>query len=140
MRQLRVLRVLIVIAALVGAASAATAAAPRTPASQPEYTWTLAALGQGAWIGGPLFDDGTVGGGGALTIQNGRIVARLLPTTWTEDADEMITVCFDVILKKGPAGSLPPSICIGPAEVTGTPIHLPLFGDDHIFRITETGR
>ena len=40
-----------------------------------EYTWTLAALGQGGWIGGPLFDDGTVGGGGAFSVANGQVLA-----------------------------------------------------------------
>ena len=100
-----------------------------------EYTWTLAALGQGGWIGGPLFEDGTVGGGGAFSMGNGKVVALFRPTTWSEnDADE-ITVCFDVILKKG--GGLPSSLCIGPAEVTGTPIRIEFLGGPHIFRITE---
>ena len=100
-----------------------------------EYTWTLAALGQGGWIGGPLFEDGTVGGGGAFSMGNGSVIALFRPTTWSENAADEITVCFDVILKKG--AGLPSSICIGPAEVTGTPIRIDLFGGPHIFRITE---
>jgi len=100
-----------------------------------EYTWTLAALGQGGWIGGPLFEDGTVGGGGAFSMANGSVVALFRPTTWSENAADEITVCFDVILKKG--AGLPSSLCIGPAEVTGTPIRIDLFGDPHVFRITE---
>jgi hypothetical protein len=32
-----------------------------------EYTWTLATLGQLGWVGGPLFADGTVGGGGTFS-------------------------------------------------------------------------
>src|SRR6185295_17965879 len=84
-----------------------------------EYTWTLAALGQGGWIGGPLFEDGSVGGGGALSMNNGQTVARFIPTTWTEDAAEQITVCFDVIQIK-PKGGQTSSTCVGPAEVTGT--------------------
>jgi hypothetical protein len=102
-----------------------------------EYTWTLAALGQGGWIGGPLFDDGRVGGGGAFSINNGQVLAHFDPTVWSEDADENITVCFDITVQKGPADALPPSLCVGPAAVTGTPIHLELLGLDHIFRITE---
>ena len=39
-----------------------------------EYTWTLAALGQGGWIGGPLFNDGSVGGGGAFSANNGELL------------------------------------------------------------------
>jgi hypothetical protein len=110
----------------------------RVAASGPvEYTWTLAALGQGGWIGGPLFEDGRVGGGGALSINNGQIVALFRPTGWTENDDEEITVCFDVIQKKGPVGGLPPSLCVGPMAVTGTPTRIIIFGSEHVFRITE---
>ena len=102
-----------------------------------EYTWSLAALGQDGWIGGPLFEDGSVGGGGAFSANNGQLRAHFNPTTWTEDAAGDITVCFDISIQKGPADALPPSLCIGPAAVTGTPVHLELLGEDHIFRITE---
>jgi hypothetical protein len=102
---------------------------------QPEYTWTLAALGQGGWIGGPLFEDGSVGGGGALSTNNGKTLARFVPTTWTEE-DEVITVCFDVIPRKG--GGSPSTLCIS-GEANGTPVHMTIFGTEHIFRITEIG-
>ena len=107
-------------------------------AGRVEYTWNLTALGQGGWIGGPLFEDGSVGGGGAFSMGNGpdKIVASLIPTTWSENDAEQITVCFDVVQKKGPA-VLPSEICFGPADVTGTPIHVDFIGIDHIFRITE---
>jgi hypothetical protein len=100
-----------------------------------EYTWSLVAIGQGGWIGGPLFEDGTVGGGGAISLNNGKILADLNPTGWTENDDEQITVCFDVIQRKGPA-VLPSELCFGPADVT-TPVHVNFLGIDHIFRITE---
>ena len=106
-------------------------------AGRVEYTWTLSALGQGGWIGGPLFEDGTVGGGGAFSAGNGSVIARFDPTTWTEDSADRITICFDVTIHKGPAGALPATICMGPADVTGTPVRIQLFGSDHIFRITE---
>jgi hypothetical protein len=102
-----------------------------------EYTWTLAALGQDGWIGGPLFDDGSVGGGGAFSDENGQVLAHFNPTVWTEDPSGDVTVCFDITVVKGSADALPPSLCIGPAAVTGTPIHLQLLDEDHIFRITE---
>jgi hypothetical protein len=102
-----------------------------------EYTWTLATVGQGGWIGGPLFEDGNVGGGGAFSMNNGELLAHFNPTNWTEDANGDITVCFDITIRKGPDDALPPSLCVGPAEVTGTPVHLELLGLDHIFRITE---
>jgi hypothetical protein len=131
-RHSRFFQVLVVFALVFGAIGIKAAA--RGPV---EYTWTLAALGQGGWIGGPLFEDGTVGGGGALSVNNGQLVALFRPTTWTENASEEITVCFDVVQKKGPAGALPPTLCVGPAEVTGTPIRMIIFGSEHIFRITE---
>jgi hypothetical protein len=110
---------------------------PAVQAAGPvEYTWTLAALGQGGWIGGPLFEDGTVGGGGALSINNGRVLAQFIPTTWTEDANEEITICFDVVVRKGPADVLPSELCVS-GEATGTPVHTLIFGSDHILRITE---
>jgi len=111
--------------------------ASRAAAGAVEYTWTLAALGQGGWIGGPLFEDGTVGGGGAFSAGNGKLLARFDPTTWTENSSDQITICFDVTVMKGPSNALPPTICLGPAAVTGTPIKVTLFGSEHIFRITE---
>jgi hypothetical protein len=130
----RTVVVLVAFAAVVGLWQGVEASKART-AGDVEYTWTLAALGQGGWIGGPLFEDGSVGGGGAFSMGNGKVVALFRPTTWSENAADEITVCFDVILKKG--AGLPPSLCIGPAEVTGTPIRIDLFGGPHIFRITE---
>ena len=102
-----------------------------------EYTWTLAALEQGGWIGGPLFEDGSAGGGGAFSDENGQILANLKAVSWTEDADENITICFSVTIRKGPADALPPLICTPPSPVTDTPIKIILFGDPHIFRISE---
>ena len=95
------------------------------------------ALGQGGWIGGPLFEDGTVGGGGAISLQNGDILASLDPTGWTEDDNENITVCFDVNIRKGPVDALPASLCSPATQPTGTPVHLDFLGIDHEFRITK---
>jgi hypothetical protein len=104
-----------------------------------EYTWTLAALGQGGWIGGPLLEDGSARGGGAFSAANGQILASLKAVSWTEDADENITICFSVTIRKGPADALPPLICTPPSPVTDTAIQIILFGEPHIFRISETG-
>jgi hypothetical protein len=111
----------------------------KASSSPVEYTWTLAALEQGGWIGGPLFEDGSAGGGGAFSDENGEIIARLNAASWSEDADENITVCFSTTILKGPADALPPVICTPPSPVTGTPIKITLFGEPHIFRISETG-
>jgi len=133
-RMIRTVFVLAAIIGVLGLSDRPEASKART-AGDVEYTWTLAALGQGGWVGGPLFEDGSAGGGGALSVGNGSVIALFRPTTWSEDAEELITVCFSVIPKKGPGG--PSTMCIGPAEVTGTPIQIDLFGSPHIFRITE---
>ncbi len=114
-------------------------AASARAAGDVEYTWTLAALGQGGWIGGPLYEDGSAGGGGAFSTDNGQVVARLRAVSWTEDADENITVCIGATIMKGPADALPPVFCTPPSPVTDTPVKIILFGDLHNFRISEAG-
>lgn len=133
-KMMKTVFVLAAVAAVMGLWQGVEASKAKTAVAV-EYTWTLAALGQGGWIGGPLFEDGTVGGGGAFSMGNGSVIALFRPTTWSENAADEITVCFDVILKKG--AGLPSSLCIGPAEVTGTPIRIDLLGGPHVFRITE---
>ena len=131
--RMKVLAGVVAVLGLVGSFGASKVRA----AGPVEYTWTLAAVGQGGWIGGPLFRDGGVGGGGAFSANNGQLLAHFDPTEWSEDASGNITVCFDITVVKGDEDALPPSLCVGPAEVTGTPVHLELLGLDHIFRITE---
>jgi len=113
-----------------------TLGAAKAPSAKPEYTWNLVALGQGGWIGGPLFEDGSVGGGGAISLNNGELLADLEPAFWTEDQDENISVCFDIIVRKGDPAALPAQLCSPPTQPT-RPVHLDFLGIDHIFRITE---
>lgn len=126
---------LVAILALLLATMASTAQAK----GDVEYTWTLAALGQGGWIGGPLYADGSAGGGGAFSVANGQVIALLKAVSWTEDASENITVCISTTILKGPANALPPVFCTPPSPVTGTAIKIIFFGEPHIFRISETG-
>jgi hypothetical protein len=128
-----ILLVAVLVLLLSSTASAAKAA------GDVEYTWTLAALGQGGWIGGPLYEDGSAGGGGAYSEDNGQIVARLRAISWTEDMDENISVCIAATILKGPADALPAVFCTPPSPVTGTPVKIMLFDELHIFRISETG-
>ena len=137
MRSVRKSLVSVVAAAAAVAGMVTTLGASKARLAQPEYTWSLAALGQGGWIGGPLLEDGSVGGGGAIALNHGQILASLDPTGWTEDDNENITVCFDVNIRKGPADALPASLCTPPTQPTGTPVHLNFLGIDHEFRITE---
>jgi hypothetical protein len=107
--------------------------------SDVKYTWTLAALGQDGWIGGPLFEDGSAGGGGAFSDENGQVLASLKAVSWTEDADGNISVCISITIRKGPADALPSLLCTPPSPATGTPTTITLLDEPHIFRITEAG-
>jgi hypothetical protein len=117
--------------ALLVAVSAAEAGGNQTVS----YTWTLAALGQGGWVGGPLFADGTAGGGGALSVNNGQVIERFQPTAWTEPTEGVVHICLDASPIK-PAGGPSSTQCFDVPE-TGTPIHVTLFGTEHVLRVTE---
>src|SRR6266498_1459012 len=129
----------ILLAAVLALLVFSTASVAKASGGDVEYTWTLAALGQGGWVGGPLYEDGSAGGGGAFSTDNGQVVARLRAVSWTEDADENITVCIGATIMKGPADALPPVFCTPPSPVTDTPVKIILFGDLHNFRISEAG-
>ena len=74
MRSVRKSLVPIVAGAAVVFGMLTTLEASKARSAKPEYTWNLVALGQGGWIGGPLFEDGTVGGGGAISLNDGDIL------------------------------------------------------------------
>ena len=116
-----------------------TASPAKASGGKVEYTWTLAALGQGGWIGGPLYEDGSAGGGGAYSDDNGEVVARLRAVSWIEDAEGNISVCIRTTFIKGFDEDLPAFFCTPPSPVTDTAIKIMLFGEPHIFRISETG-
>ena len=116
-----------------------TASAAQARGGDVDYTWTLAALGQGGWVGGPLYEDGSAGGGGAYSEDNGEVVARLRAVSWTEDAQGNISICISATFIKGFDEDLPPLFCTPPSPVTDTAIKIMLFGEPHIFRISETG-
>ena len=127
-------RLLVFLGVLILAAASTPSSA--LAAGKVEYTWTLAALGQEGWIGGPLFADGTVGGGGAFSANNGQVLADFNPTTWSENAAGEVTVCFDILVRRGPP-VLPTSLCFGPVAPTGTATKILFLGEEHIFRLTE---
>jgi hypothetical protein len=127
---MRKLLIFLAVLVLVAASTPSTAFAK----GNVEYTWTLAALGQEGWIGGPLFADGTVGGGGAFSADNGQILADFAPTNWSENAAGEVTVCFDILVRRG---VLPSSLCVGPVAPTGTATKIIFLGEEHIFRVTE---
>jgi hypothetical protein len=115
-----------------------TASIDQATSSPVVFTWLLSDLGQGGWIGGPLYANGTVGGGGAYAEDG--CVARFQGTVWSQ-AGGMIDICIDATILRGTC-PFPSSFCLSQLGVTlpitGTPEKVTLFGDDHIIRVTPT--
>lgn len=50
--------------------------------NKPIGSWAFPDLGQGGHGGGPLYADGSMGGGGHVSLNNGQIEAKLLSGHW----------------------------------------------------------
>ena len=106
----------------VGATAAEAAGAPRVVGS-----YTITDLGQGGWAGGPLYADGTLGGGGAVAFSTplGTETWRVTAGTWAPTGDT-ITVCVTGQPIHDPAGIFDLPFCApivpnaGPAVIDGT--------------------
>jgi hypothetical protein len=99
-------------------------------ASSTVGSYAIEDLGQGAWGGGPLNADGTLGGGASYSIENGSLVGVLDPTTWSfVNGGTAVSLCFLVQPMKGPP-PLPSGCLVVP--VTGTPVII----DGTLFRVT----
>jgi len=111
----RLLGVLIVVVASL--TSTAHAQAPVA------YTWAATALGQACHGGGPLYADGTAGGGTTCSFENGQVIATARPVSWTGPDGGFVTITFNVITIKGPFISW-----LSPFSfpVTGTPTKVPI--------------
>ena len=85
------------------------------------FTWAASDLGGGCHGGGPLYADGTAGGGAfcSLVLFNGQVLAQLQPVNWTGPVGGFVTISFNVIPMKG---TLPFPVSPLPLPVTGTPI------------------
>ena len=73
------------IAVVVGIAAAAAISASPVAAGTVVGTYTIADHGQGGWGGGPLFGDGSVGGGAGLSYFNGQEIGVVTGGVWTLD-------------------------------------------------------
>jgi hypothetical protein len=119
----------LVIAAIAATATAAIAA----PAGGVVGSYTISDLGQGGWAGGPLYADGTLGGGGAVAFSTsaGTEVWRVTGGTWTPTGNT-ITVCVAGQPIHDPAGAFDLPFCVpiipdaGPVVVDGTLIRVTL--------------
>lgn len=119
----------IALAAVAAAATAASAAAP--PAVVGSYT--VADLGQGGWAGGPLYADGTLGGGGGVAFSTpvGTEVWRVTGGTWAPSG-ATVTLCLAGQPIHDPAGIFDLPFCVpvtpnaGPTVIDGTLIRVSL--------------
>jgi len=99
-------------------------------ASSTVGTYTIADLGQGAWGGGSLNADGTLGGEASYSLENGSLVGVIDPTTWSfVNGGQAVSLCFLVQPMKGPP-PLPSGCLVVP--VTGTPVII----EGTLFRVT----
>ncbi len=90
-------------------------------ASVPVGNYAIADLGQGAWAGGPMYADHTLGGGGAFSFLNGQEILRITGGTWSGTASSGVTVCATVTPIKDPLGLASQPLCIGPLPVNSGP-------------------
>ncbi|HEX2913222.1 MAG TPA: hypothetical protein VH186_20640 [Chloroflexia bacterium] len=74
-------------------------------------TYTIADLGQGVWGGGALMSDGDVTGQVAFSYGNGQYIFKLQGSQWsfTDSSDQMVALCFNVVVIKGNSIFPPPS-------------------------------
>jgi len=127
-------RIAIRIAAVTALACAATlplipgAGASSNPAVG---TYSVSDMGAGgAWQGGPLFADGSLGGGGMVEfpppITGGlQVVLLVTPLTWqyTDNTDSAVQLCFD-LTQLQPLPEFTFEVCAPALPVTGGTVQL----------------
>jgi hypothetical protein len=91
-------------------------------------TYSVADTGSGAWQGGPLFADGSLGGGGSVEFpptEGGQLVLLITPINWsfTDGTDSAVQLCFD-ITELRPQREPPFEICTPPLPVTGGTVRM----------------
>jgi hypothetical protein len=86
-------------------------------------SYTITDLGQGGRGGGPLYADGSIGGGGSFSYGNGQNVGSIQGTSWTNNDDGTATLCFtDTALKGAPLFPSPSCFAL---PASGTPVVIP---------------
>ena len=122
---------LVLLAAAIAVSLAGITHSRAATASPNVGTYAVADLGQGAWGGGPLNADGTLGGGASYSFGNGSFVGKLVPTTWNfVNVGTAVNLCFTPQVLKGPP-VFPTPACIQ-APVSGTPVVM----NGTLFRVT----
>ena len=128
--------VLIALAVLIsGGASVLTATAARAD-TMPVYTFTVADVGQGFHQGGALMSDGTVSGGGELSIHNGAVIASITGVSWQQVDPTDVKICFNLEFLRPP---IPAHIECNTLPVGG-PTKVQLAGiAETLIRVTPVG-
>ncbi len=99
-------------------------------------TYSIADNGPGAWSGGPLFSDGTLGGGGGASFSTpgGRITAHVVSGSWVPGPDlGTITLTLNFVGVGQIAGAT--QTIVTELPVTGTPIKVGAPGPTTIIRV-----
>ena len=94
--------VVIILAALIGSGAPALTATAATAATTPVYTFTVADVGRGFHQGGALMSDGTVSGGGELSIHNGAVIASITGVSWQQVDPTDVKICFNLEFLRPP--------------------------------------
>ena len=128
--------VLIILAALIGSSAPALTATAASAATSPVYTFTVADVGQGFPEGGALMSDGTVSGGGELSILNGKVIASITGAGWRQVDPTDVKICFNLDFLRPP---IPAHIECNTLPVGG-PTKVQLAGiAETLIRVTPVG-
>jgi hypothetical protein len=113
------MRILFVVVAtmVLGISATVSIASASTATVVGSYTFTD--LGQGGWAGGPLYSDGTVGGGGSYSIDNGESAGLIQAVSWQPAGPDAVLMCFTDTALKGQL--LFPGTACFPLPATGAP-------------------
>ena len=104
-------------------------------------TFTISDHGQGCWVGGSLFADGSAGGGGncSFTMPSGQEVIKISPLSWsfTDSTDTAVLLCASFAVVKGvPLPGLSGLQCVPVPVGTGAPLNLPYLSPDTYGKVT----
>src|SRR5258708_550720 len=118
-------KILAMLAALALPAMLAVAPISAQASSNVVGTYHARDLGQGGWAGGPLYADGSLGGGGGVSFLNGAEVGVITSGNWWWIDSSDIGVCLNTTATKDPLDILGFPFCVevpvnaGPVRVEG---------------------
>jgi hypothetical protein len=92
-------------------------------------------LDQGGWAAGPLYADGSVGGSGHFSFDNGENVGTITALSWEPAGPDAVIMCFSDANTKGTVPLFPSPMCV-PLPV-GSPTIVSLApGERSLIRVT----